>query len=377
MKLSIARRDLHPVLTIVQRIVERRNNILILSNVLLSADARGLTLRATDLDIEISTRIAAEVEEPGSITVPAARLHDIVGKLADGQIRLEAAGDSASEVRLVSGRARFALQALPATDYPALESGELPHAFGLPADLLAAALEGVALAISTEETRYYLNGVYVHVSEAESRLLTFVATDGHRLSLVRRYCPEGADGMPGVIVPRKTVAEVSKLCRGNPKEARLSISDTKIQFEIGDVTLVSKLIDGTFPEYGRVIPPPPPITAVVPREATREAVDRVMTVTAERGRAVKITIEEAASEMRLEVANPDAGSAVETVDMAAPASGSIVIGLNGQYLAGALEALGGDTVSIAATDPGSPVLMTPADDLAGTRRLIVVMPMRV
>lgn len=234
MKLSIARRDLHPPLAVVQRIVERRNTIPILSNVLLSADARGLTLRATDLDIEISTRIAAEVEEPGAITVPAARLHDIVGKLADGQIRLEAAGDSASEVRLVSGRARFALQALPAIDYPALESGELPHAFGLPADLLAAALEGVALAISTEETRYYLNGVYVH---ADANLLTFVATDGHRLSLVRRDCPDGADGMPGVIVPRKTVAEVSKLCRGNPKEARLSISDTKIRFEIGDVTV--------------------------------------------------------------------------------------------------------------------------------------------
>lgn len=376
MKLSIARRDLHPVLTVVQRIVERRTHIPILSNVLLSADARGLTLRATDLDIEISTRIAAEVEEPGAITVPAARLHDIVGKLADGQIRLEAAGDGASEVRLVSGRARFALQALPAADYPALESGELPHAFGLPADLLAAALEGVALAISTEETRYYLNGVYVHVS-GDTGLLTFVATDGHRLSLVRRDCPNGADGMPGVIVPRKTVAEVTKICRGNPKEARLSVSAAKIRFEIGDVTLVSKLIDGTFPEYGRVIPPPPPITAVVPREAMRDAVDRVTTVSSERGRAVKITIEEAASEMRLEVTNVDAGSAVETVDMAAPASGSIEIGLNGQYLAGAVDALGGDTVSIAATDPGSPVLMTPADDLAGTRRLIVVMPMRV
>lgn len=376
MKLALSRRDLHPVLAVVQRIVERRAHVPILSNVLLSADARGLTLRATDLDIEISTRIAAEVEEPGSITVPAARLHDIVGKLADGQIRLEAAGDSASEVRLVSGRARFALQALPATDYPALESGELPHAFGLPADLLAAALEGVALAISTEETRYYLNGVYVHVS-GDTGLLTFVATDGHRLSLVRRDCPNGADAMPGVIVPRKTVAEVIKLCRGNPKEAHLSVSDAKIRFEIGDVTLVSKLIDGTFPEYGRVIPAPPPITAVVPREAMRDAVDRVTTVSSERGRAVKLTIEEAASEMRLEVFNADAGSAIETVDMAAPASGSIEIGLNGQYLAGAVDALSGDTVSIAATDPGSPVLMTPADDRSGSRRLIVVMPMRV
>jgi DNA polymerase-3 subunit beta len=243
----------------------------------------------------------------------------------------------------------------------------------------AEALEGVALAISTEETRYYLNGVYIHLGGAESRLLTFVATDGHRLSLVRRDCPDGADGMPGVIVPRKTVAEVSKLCRGNPKEARLSISDTKIRFEIGDVTLVSKLIDGTFPEYDRVIPAKTATTAsaVIQREATRDAVDRVMTMNAERGRAVKVTIDGATMEMRLDVSDPDRGNATETVGLVSAEPIDIAIGLNGRYLVEALDALGGDTVSIAATDPGSPVLMTPADDLAGTRRLIVVMPMRV
>lgn len=375
MKLTVARRDLHPALAVAQRIVERRNTVPILSNVLLTADARGLTLRATDLDVEVSTRIEAAVEEPGAITVSAGRLHDIVGKIADGQIRLEAAGETASEVRLVSGRARFALQVLPASDFPEMADGDLPHAFGLAADLLAADLEAVGIAISTEETRYYLNGVFVHVIGGV--LLTFVATDGHRLSLVRRDCPDGATGMPGVIVPRKTVIEVGKLCRGEAKEVRISVSESKIRFEVGETTLVSKLIDGTFPDYERVIPGPAPISAEIRREEARDAVDRVMTVSSERSRAVRLAIDAAAAEMRLEVANPDGGSAAETIDMARAEGGDITIGLNGRYFAEALDALTGETIAIGATDPGSPVRLTPTDDRDGARRLIVVMPMRV
>ena len=374
MKISIARRDLHPTLAAVQRIVERRNTVPILSNVLLEADGGGLTLRATDLDIEIATRIAAEVEEPGSITVQAGRLHDVVGKIGDGLIFLEAAGEMASEVKIAAGRARFALQALPASDFPSLAAGDLPHAFALPADLLGAAIDAVALAISTEETRYYLNGIFVHVDEFGR--LVFVASDGHRLSLLRRDLPEGAAAMPGIIVPRKTVLELSRICRGEPREARIQVSDAKIRVEIGDMTLVSKLIDGTFPDYVRVIPSAPPIVALVPRQATRDAVDRVLAVSAERGRAVKITIDATAREMRLEVVNPDSGTAAETVDLAS-ADGNLEIGLNGRYLAEALDALPGDMIHLADTDPGSPVRLTPADDPDGARRLIVVMPMRV
>lgn len=374
MKLTIARRDLHPALSGVQRIVERRNTLPILSNVLLMADDRGLTLRATDLDIEVSTHVAAEVEEAGTITVPAARLHDIVGKLADGQIRLEAAGDMASTVEITSGRARFALQALPASDYPNLAVGDLPWAFALPADLVGAALEAVDFAISTEETRYYLNGVFLHATEG---LLAFVATDGHRLSLARRDLPDGAAGMPGIIVPRKTVAEIAKLCRGNPKEARVALSDGKIRFELGDTVLLSKLIEGTFPDYGRVIPTGSTTFVTLSREEAKDAVDRVTTITAERGRAVKLTIDAAANEMRFEVENPDAGQAAETIGVTSREGDGLVIGLNGKYLTAALEALPGAAVRMHLTDPGSPVLMTPADDPTGSRRAVVVMPMRV
>lgn len=374
MKLTIARRDLHPALSGVQRIVERRNTLPILSNVLLVADDRGLTLRATDLDIEVSTHVAAEVEEAGTITVPAARLHDIVGKLADGQIRLEAAGDMASEVKITSGRARFALQALPASDYPNLAVGDLPWSFALPADLVGAALEAVDFAISTEETRYYLNGVFLHADEGK---LTFVATDGHRLSLARRDAPEGAVGMPGIIVPRKTVAEITKLCRGNPKEASVALSNGKIRFELGGTILLSKLIDGTFPDYGRVIPTGSTTFVTLPRDEAKDAVDRVTTITAERGRAVKLTIDAAANEMRFEVENPDAGQAAETIGVTYREGDGLVIGLNGKYLTAALEALPGAAVRMHLTDPGSPVLMTPADDPGGSRRAVVVMPMRV
>lgn len=374
MKLAIARRDLHPALSGVQRIVERRNTLPILSNVLLMADDRGVTLRATDLDIEVSTHVAAEVEEPGTITVPAARLHDIVGKLADGQIRLQAAGDTASTVEITSGRARFALQALPASDYPDLAVGDLPWAFALPADLVGAALEAVDFAISTEETRYYLNGVFLHATDDR---LVFVATDGHRLSLVRRDLPDGAAGMPGVIVPRKTVAEITKLCRGNPKDARVSLSDAKIRFEIGDTVLLSKLIEGTFPDYGRVIPTGSSTVAVVPRESAQGALDRVMTIATERGRGVRLVLDPATAEMVFEVADPDSGRASEAFAATDLQGDPLTIGFNGRYLADAVEAIGGDAVRLAFGDAGSPVLLTPADDPDGERRLVVVMPMRV
>lgn len=375
MKLTVLRRDLFPALTAVKHVVEGRTTIPILANVVLDAAPGKLTLRATDLDIEIRTTIAAEVETASAITVSATRLRDIVAKLPDGMISITAsAGALSSKVEIRAGRAKFDLQALPVSDFPDLAIGLMTHHWEMVGDLLAAAFEATAFAISSEETRYYLNGTYMaHVGEQ----IVFVATDGHRLSLVARDLPDGAAAMPGVIVPRKTVGEIIALCGGAPTVARVSLSEAKISIAVGDTEIASKLIDGTFPDYARVIPRGHASAVEIDRDDLAAACDRVLTVASERGRAVKLVVLPESSEIRLEVADPDSGSASETLVTGDGSGDEITLGLNGRYLSAALQALPGTAVRLAYGDAGSPVLLTPTDDPTGERRLIVVMPMRV
>ncbi|TBW38801.1 DNA polymerase III subunit beta [Siculibacillus lacustris] len=374
MKLTVARRDLHPALAAVSRIVEARNTVPILSNVALEATGERLTIHGTDLDIEARARIEASIDSPGALTISAARFKDIVGKLGDGPIRIES-DESAGLLKISAARSKFSLATLPIADFPDLTTGELPHHFGLAGDLLAAAFEACTFAISTEETRYYLNGVYVHAAEGR---LVFVSTDGHRLSKWTTEAPEGCDGMPGVIVPRKTVAEIARLAKGNPNRVAIALSDSKIQVTLGDTVLVSKLIDGTFPDYGRVIPRDYPSAVEIDRSAFSAAADRVLTISSERGRAIRCDVDPGRPEMILDVANPDAGTATETVSLGDTVGDTpVVVGVNGRYLVDALASIGGDAVRVAFADAGSPILLTPTDDPAGLRRTIVIMPMRV
>ena len=372
MKVTVERAALLKSVGHVHRVVERRNTIPILANVLIRAEKGKLGLKATDLDLEVMETIPAEVSPGGSTTVPAHMIYDIVRKLPEGsQIVLDASGDRAS-LTIRAGRSRFSLQTLPESDFPDLEAGEMTHKFALPAKDLKRLIDKTQFAISTEETRYYLNGIYLHTaSAAKAMKLRAVATDGHRLAQVELDAPAGADGMPGVIVPRKTVSEVQRLIEDLDAEVGIELSQTKIRFTIGDVVLTSKLIDGTFPDYGRVIPVGNDKTLVVDKPDFAAAVDRVSTVSSERGRAVKLAL--SAGKLVLTVTNPDSGSATEEIEVEYDAD-PIDIGFNSRYLLDITAQIDGEVAILKLADPGSPTLIQDRD--AGGA-LYVLMPMRV
>ncbi|SDU47326.1 DNA polymerase III subunit beta [Stappia sp. ES.058] len=372
MKVTLERTDLLKSLTHVHRVVERRNTIPILSNVLLRCEAGELALKATDLDLEISERIAAHVEQPGATTVPAHMIYDIVRKLPEGaQVALETSGDNATlEIR--AGRSRFALQMLPESDFPDITAGDFTHSFTLTARDMRTVLDATQFAISTEETRYYLNGIYMHAVATEAgERFRGVATDGHRLARAEIPAPSGASGMPGIIVPRKTVGEMQKLLENPDAEALIEISETKIRITTANVVLTSKLIDGTFPDYGRVIPQNNDKEMLVDRDEFKSAVDRVSTISSERGRAVKLAISE--GRMVLTVVNPDSGSATEELAVDYE-SDPLEIGFNSRYLLEIAGQLRGDTASFRFADAGAPTLIR---DKGIEDALYVLMPMRV
>ena len=314
MKVTIERSVLLKALGHVHRIVEKRNTIPILANVLIEAAEGKVALKSTDLDLEATEQAPADVAQPGATTVPAHVIYDIVRKLPEGaQASLEIAGDT-GQLLVRSGRSRFYLQALPASDFPDLTSGEFSHRFTLSAIELKRLIENTQFAISTEETRYYLNGIYLHTADVDGKaMLRAVATDGHRLARVETPAPEGAVGMPGVIAPRKAVNEVLKLLEDLAQDVQVEISPAKARFQFGDVVLTTKLIDGTFPDYQRVIPAGNDKRLVVDKEPFERAVDRVSTLSSERGRAIKLSI--ADGRMTLSVNNPDSGSASEEIEV--------------------------------------------------------------
>jgi DNA polymerase-3 subunit beta len=372
MKVTVERSTLLKSLGHVHRVVERRNTIPILSNLLLRGSEDGLKLKATDLDIEVVETVPADIVEPGATTVPAHTLYDIVRKLPDGaQVSLETTGDSGQMV-LRSGRSRFTLQTLPESDFPDITAGEMAHRFVLPAGELKRLIDKTQFAISTEETRYYLNGIYLHAIDVEGRpVLRAVATDGHRLARVDTAAPQGALGMPGVIVPRKAVAEIQKLLEDGESEVQVELSGSKIRVATAAVVLTSKLIDGTFPDYQRVIPSGNDKLLTVDRGDFAASVDRVSTISSERGRAVKLSMAE--GRMTLSVTNPDSGSATEEIEVDYDAS-PLDIGFNARYLMDIAAQLDGDTALLKLADPGSPTVI---QDREGASALYVLMPMRV
>jgi DNA polymerase-3 subunit beta len=411
MKFIIERAALLKGLSHVQSVVERRTTIPILSNVMLRAEAVPnpglLALSATDMDLEIVEQVSGNVEREGRTTVPAHTLYDIVRKLPEGaQIEIEAPPAGANTgtpapagagvplgsnqnpipahagMTLRCGRSTFTLAALPPEDYPLMTGGDLPHSFALRAPGLRTLIDRTRFAISTEETRYYLNGIYLHATKNnEVAAIRAVATDGHRLARVEMLLPEGAAGMPGVIIPRKTVLELRKLLEESDQEVEISLSETKIRFVIpgstpgNSASLISKLIDGTFPDYDRVIPSNNDKILDVKCKEFAEAVDRVSTISTEKSRAVKLSIAERS--LTVSATSPENGTAVEEIEVCYGAS-PIEIGFNSRYLLDITDQIDGEEAQIAMLDAASPTIVRDAGpDASGASALYVLMPMRV
>ena len=374
MKATIERATLLRCLSHVQSVVERRNTIPILSNVLIEADGdNSLKVMATDLDLQVIEHMDASVDSAGSITVSAHLLFDIARKLPEGsQVSLEAAEN---RMAIKAGRSRFSLPTLPRDEFPVIVEGDLPTSFELPAKTLAELIDRTRFAISTEETRYYLNGIFFHVSDDSEPVLRAAATDGHRLARFTLPRPDGAEGMPDVIVPRKAVAELRKLLdESMDGNVQIDLSASKVRFTLGGeggVVLTSKLIDGTFPDYSRVIPTGNDKLLKLDPKSFHEGVDRVATIATEKTRAVKMGLEN--DKVVLTVTSPDNGTATEEVP-AEYSSDGFEIGFNAAYLKDILGQIDSDNVEVHLADAGAPTLIRKDEN---SPALYVLMPMRV
>jgi len=371
MKVTIERNSLLKTLGHIQSVVERRNTIPILSNVMMEAEGDTVAMTATDLDIAIVEKTGATVTQAGSTTVPAHTLFDIARKLPDGA-EVELSLEENDRLVVKAGRSRFTLTCLDKEDFPVMSEGDLPHRFDVAAEELKRLIDKARFAISTEETRYYLNGIYLHVANTEDGA-TFraVATDGHRLAQVEQDVPEGAAGMPGIIVPRKTVGEVRKLIDEFEGAVSIALSETKIRFAFDGAVITSKLIDGTFPDYSRVIPEGNDKMLEMDCRLFAESVDRVSTISSDKTRSVKLSLGD--DTLTLSVNSPDSGTATEEL-AAAYGSDALEIGFNSRYLLDILSQIEGETVQVMLADPSSPTVLK---DMLDEAALYVLMPMRV
>ncbi len=372
MKIAVDRSVLLKSLGHVQSVVERRGTIPILSNIKLEAGDDRLELTATDMDVAVVDSTAVNIEEAGAVTLPAHMLYEIIRKLPEGsEVRIEQTED-ANSVSISAAQSHFSLSTLPVEDFPAMAEGDLAHSFVLSAQECRALVEKTRFAMSTEETRYYLNGVYLHTAENEgTNVLRAVATDGHRLARLEVALPAGASGMPGVIIPRKTIGELSKLLEEDMSDVKISLSDTKIRFVCGNAILVSKLIDGTFPDYDRVIPDGNDKVMEVDAQALSKAVDRVSVISSDKARGVKLAVE--SGQLTLSASSPEQGTAQETLEVSYSAD-AVETGFNARYLIDVLSQIEGSTVQFVLSDSASPALVR---DTADVGALYVVMPMRV
>lgn len=370
MKLCISGAALLAILRHAQAVVERRNSTIpILSNVLLDATGEMLKVISTDLDMQITEVIEAEIEAPGAITVSAHLLFEIARKLSDGSRVEMAAADG--KVIVTGGFARFEMPTLPSVDFPALSDGELPVAFAMEVATLKALIDRTRFAISTEETRFYLNGLFLHAPAGEEPVLKAAATDGHRLAVVTLPLPEDAEDLPDIIIGRKCVAVVRKMLDGAEGLVEISVSQSRIRFHLGTAIIVSKLIDGTFPDYTRVIPTVCDKLLLIDPRRLMQGVDRVATIASDKTRAVKMAIDR--DKVALSVTSPENGIAIEEI-AGDYGDAPIDIGMNARYLLDVLGQIGSDAISVAMSGSADPVLIRDAADPSAT---YVIMPMRV
>lgn len=371
MKLSIDRSALLRALNHVQSVVERRNTIPILSNVLMKAEDGVLALSSTDMDLEINESVAAKVTMAGATTAPAGTFHEIVRKLPDeAEVELELNAEG-TQITVRSGRSQFKLSCLPVADFPEISTGELPSGFSLPASDLRALIDRTKFAMSTEETRYYLNGIYLHEADNDGvKVLRAVSTDGHRLARFEMPLPEGAADMPAVIIPRKAIGEIRKLIEDAADLIQITLSENKIRFAFDHIVLTSKLIDGTFPDYQRVIPQGNDKIVEIDPKVFSRAIDRVSTISDGKSHALKITLD--GKLMTLSASSPEAGSATEELEVNGDAK--MEIGFNAKYLLDITSQIEGEGCRLTLADSASPTII---QDNSDPSSLYVLMPLRV
>jgi DNA polymerase-3 subunit beta len=376
MKLTIERAALLKALGHVQSVVERRNTIPILSNVMMSAGDGRLAFTATDLDMEIADWVPAQVEEAGQVSATAHTLYEIARELPDGaDVWLRHTSDD-PRLEIRAGRSRFNLPVLPPGDFPMMSSEGLSNPISIETADVIRLIDKTRFAISTEETRYYLNGLYLHlIVEDGVQKLRAVATDGLRLALAEMRLPVAFP--TGVIIPRKTVIEARRLMDDADETLALSVSAQKVRFDFGHAALTSKVIDGSFPLYDRVIPRENRRVMQLDNAAFAAAVRRVATISTEHSRAVRMSIEP--GRMTLSVRNTDAGQAVEELEIDY-AGEPIEIGFNARYVLDVTGQIGGGVAEFRFAEPvGAAAMLDPALVLDPTDAGVqyVLVPMRV
>lgn len=366
MEFTVQREQLLKPLQLVSGVVERRQTLPILSNLLLEGDAEGITLTATDLEVQLVGRVAVAVSDPGAITLPARKFLDICRTLPEqSELRLSVAE---GRVTVRSGRSRFSLATLPAEEFPGVAVGQDALALTMTQRELRALITGTHFAMALQDVRYYLNGLLL---EVEAGLLRAVATDGHRLALGEVPVAAKVPQRVQVIVPRKGIQELLRMLEDQETPVELAIGSNHIQIRLPQVRFTSKLIDGRFPEYQRVIPRGGDKRVVADREVLRQALTRTSILSNEKYRGVRLLL--AKGSLKLQAHNPEQEEAEEELEVQYR-GGDLEIGFNVTYLLDALAAIPTDGVVLELTDGNSSALLQGDGNPAFQ---YVVMPMRL
>lgn len=369
-------KDLVKILALSASIVEKRNVLAILSNVKLEAKDNILTITATDMELSVQQILSVQVREEGAITVPAQTFSEIIRKISDPEISLTFVEDK-EQLYISSQNCQFSLFTLPVNEFPIMEDIGLFKEISLDAKSFLEILDHTKFAMSNEETRYNLNGIYLHIHAANDKALCAAATDVHRLS-ISQIDLEKSPGAFGIILPRKTVQELLKILKDSnfsDKDLKIQIGQSKVKFLCHHTTLISKLIDGSFPEYEAFIPVDNPYTLVVKADVLSAAIDRISTVTIDKFRAVKIVCDKDKLEIHAYGDNRGIGDEVILMDDITSYNGEeICIGFNPRYILDALNVLGNSMVSIELNNSSSPTLIRSLDH-PGAK--FVIMPIKV
>ena len=375
MEFKINSTDLLKALSHIHGIVEVRHTLPILSNIILEAKDDKLILSSTNLDIYCSDKIKAEVLQSGEVSVSAVTFFEIIKRLPSGSEVLMIMEEGENEIRLTCGRSKFNLSTLKTDDFPIISDSDLSTNFVLSADELIRIIDKTKFAVSNEETRYYLNGIFLHKAERNSiQFLRAVATDGHRLAQYDIPLPQGAEDITGIIIPKKTIYELRKVLDDANGDVSVSLNENKIKFSFNDLKVVTKVIDGTFPDYTKVIPQKNDKNFKTNNSDLKNAIDRVSAVAANeesKSKAIKFCIEN--NSLSLSVESQSKGSANEMIDV--NYSGDKVdIGFNSKYIIDICNEVDGDEISISLSDSISPAIIL---DKTDENLFFVLMPMRI